>query len=51
MGGFFHSICATDLNFGAKINGRTKLSTLNLRFLQTAEDQKYKQQQNKEMVF
>ena len=27
-GCFFHSICATDLNFGAKINGRTKLSTL-----------------------
>ena len=25
---FFHSIYATDLNFGAKINGRTKLSTL-----------------------
>ena len=28
MGVFFHSICATDLNFGNKNTGRTKLWTL-----------------------
>ena len=29
-GCFFHSICATDLNFGNKNIGRTKLSTLKM---------------------